>query len=1787
MKARDRFARVFAVVLCALLGVVAAPALAAPTVSLTSPASGAKFGAPATVTLTATATPAGGTTITKVEFFRSSTLIGTVTASPYTYVWTNVAIGSYSLTAKATASDNSTKTSTARSITVATNVLPTVSLTAPANNASYAAPANITITATATDSDGTVAKVDFYAGSTLLGSDTTSPYSFAWNGVAAGSYSLTARATDNSGGVKTSGARAVTVTAPSPPPTVSLTAPANGATFAPPASIAIAATATPGSGASISKVEFFNGASLLGQDTTSPYAFAWNAVPAGAYTLTAKATDNKGSATTSAPIAVTVAVPAPPPAVSITAPVVGTAYTAPATIAIVATASATAPATIDSVEFYQGASLLGTATSAPYSYTWSGAPSGGYTITARAVDSAGKSAISAPTYAAVDGADSCATTPPVSAAEAATKLAMLQKLPISFEANQGQASAPVEFQARGPGYQLFLTPAESVLALQRIEPESPMAETRLPKHALRARTAMVRMRYLDADPKPAMMGEEPQAQRSHYLAGRDPASWRTNVPHFARVRYEGLYRGIDQVFYGNPGQLEYDFIVAPGADPGDIRMALEGTTRIAVDGQGDLVLETALGDVVQKKPIAYQEVDGVRRGVEARYRLAGNIVGFDLGPYDRDRALVIDPVLVYSTIVGGTNNGSGANAIALSRCGEAFIAGWTYATDFPTTPGAPRRTAIAEGIMGFVSKLDQAGTALLYSTYLTGTVIDYGDGYFSSQNTEATAIAVDATGHAFVAGSTNATDFPATPGSWNTAPTYPGSPGGFAAKLNTDGTGFLYSTYVPVGLETIAVDAAGSAYMAGGRVVWKLDSAGASAAYEFLVGGSWYPPGDTAQAIAVDAAGNAYVTGSTYSSDLPVTAGAFQTTRPNPTETSRATGFVAKINPGGTALAYGTYLGTASITYPFGLAIDAAGNAYVTGMVSDSTGIPNFTGPFTSFNDGVNHMGNYHAFIARLNASGTGLGYFSRFGGSGCSGTSCYSATTRGTAIALDSVGAAWIAGTTGSNRIPLVKPLVSTFGQGNGPDLFAAKLSPSGTTLAFSTLLGGTLDAPSPPNGPGGSFATGIAVDAIGSAYVTGMTSKTDFPTTAGAFQAALNASAGVGAFVMKINESKDATTTLSVTPNPGAVGSPTTLTATIAGNAPTGTVTFLDGAAILGTAPVSGTAAQLVTATLAGGAHSLTASYAGDAHNNPGVSEAVLLNLTDPLTPPLLTMTGIADGASFTAGAGGTFSGASVTLNASAAAGNLITRLEIRFNSSYYYVIYADPGASWTWNLPALAPGMHTIYAIAQDNQGHTTTTPVVRFVVNAAGASPPTAVAITAPAHGASFVSPEPIALTATATAGGAAIASVAYYVDAIAVGQASASPYAFTWTGAQPGTYSLMALAMDATGGRRLSVPITVTVGPAQPPTVAITTPGTGAAYTAPATIALAANATAAGGATIAKVEYFNGPALVASATSAPYTATWSNVVAGSYTLTAKATDSRTATATSSPVAVTVTGAAPTLAISAAAGLDGSTVNETTVLVNGTITAPPNSGVTVNGILATVGTDNQFSANDVPLSAGANPITLTVTTQDGASASQAITINSSGVAAAFMVSLDEPDGIAPHTVTFTVSGGATPVATIEFDVDGNGTVDVTTQGIPPTGVVATYSSAGTVRPRVTFKDASGSVIYTATKQVHIIDPADKYDLVKGVFSDVMNRLKAGSNSQALNLYVGHARDTYEDVFNKLGTDLPTIANQFGTVESITFSRSAAQLTLSRIVEGAKQIFTIQLMRGQDGIWRIDSM
>lgn len=305
------------------------------------------------------------------------------------------------------------------------------------------------------------------------------------------------------------------------------------------------------------------------------------------------------------------------------------------------------------------------------------------------------------------------------------------------------------------------------------------------------------------------------------------------------------------------------------------------------------------------------------------------------------------------------------------------------------------------------------------------------------------------------------------------------------------------------------------------------------------------------------------------------------------------------------------------------------------------------------------------------------------------------------------------------------------------------------------------------------------------------------------------------------------------------------------------------------------------------------------------------------------------------------------------------------------------------------------------------------------------------------------------------------------------------------------------------------------------------------------------------------------------------------------LTARATDTRTSKANSSPVTITV-GAAPSLAISPTPGLDGSTVNEGTVLVTGSILAPPNSGVTVNGMLATVGTDHSFAVNDVPLSAGANTITLTVTTQDGATASRTITVTGSGAAAPFAVSVDEPDGIAPHTVTFSLTGGGgTPVGSVEIDVDGNGTVDITTAGLPAAGVQATYAGAGTATPRFTFKDAAGSVIYTTVRSVRIEDPVVKYDMLKGVYTDVVGRLSAGNGTAASGLFVESRRADYQDFFSQIGSNLAGVAGQLGQLRGGSMSGNRAELVVVRETSEGQTAFIIHVIRGADGIWRVESM
>ena len=381
-----------------------------PTVTLTSPANNSTFTAPATINLAATATDANGT-ITKVQFYRGTTLIGEDLTSPYTFTWSSVAAGTYTITAKATDNQGATTTSTAVTIVVntATNTPPTVTLTSPANNSTFTAPATVNLAATAADANGTVTKVQFYRGTTLIGEDLTSPYTFTWSSVAAGTYTITAKATDNQGATTTSAAVTIVVNAATnTPPTVTLTSPANNSTFTAPATVNLAATAADANG-TVTKVQFYRGTTLIGEDLTSPYTFTWSSVAAGTYTITAKATDNQGATTTSAAVTIVVnAATNTPPTVTLTSPANNSTFTAPATVNLAATA-ADANGTVTNVQFYRGTTLIGEDLTSPYTFTWSNVAVGTYVITAKATDNQGATTTSA---AATIVVNTATNTPP-------------------------------------------------------------------------------------------------------------------------------------------------------------------------------------------------------------------------------------------------------------------------------------------------------------------------------------------------------------------------------------------------------------------------------------------------------------------------------------------------------------------------------------------------------------------------------------------------------------------------------------------------------------------------------------------------------------------------------------------------------------------------------------------------------------------------------------------------------------------------------------------------------------------------------------------------------------------------------------------------------------------------------------------------------------------------------------------------------------------------------------------------------------------------------------------------------------------------------------------------------------------------------------------------------------------------------------------------------------------------------------------------------------------------------
>ena len=573
-----------------------------------------------------------------------------------------------------------------------------------------------------------------------------------------------------------------------------------------------------------------------------------------------------------------------------------------------------------------------------------------------------------------------------------------------------------------------------------------------------------------------MSGLEGLPGKSNYFLGNDPDKWRTNVPHYAKVQYKDVYPGVDLVYYGNQRQLEYDLVVRPGTDPGAITLSFEGVERLRIDAQGDLVLETQDGEIRQHKPLVYQEVDGGRQEIAGAYVLSGGRqVGFQVAAYDASRPLIIDPVLIYSTYLGDSGQ-DGARDIAVDSSGNIYLTGTTDSTSFPTA--SPIQAAIGggSGNDAFVTKLNAAGSALIYSTYLGGSAFERGRD-----------IAVDASGNAYVVGRTFSTDFP-------TASPFQAALGGtqdaFVTKLNAAGSALVYSTYLggsasETGFE-IALDSSGNAYITGSTsstdfltaspiqaasgggtdaFVTKLNAAGSALVYSTYLGGSG---SDSGRGIAVDASGNAYVAGRTPSTDFP-TASPIQAALGGTGGLLDA--FVTKFNAAGSALVYSTYLGGSAADFAKGIAIDTSGNAYVTGETDGSTDFPTASPIQSTFGGGC-----CDGFVTKLNVGGSALVYSTYLGGSNIDD---------GVSIAVDASGNAYVAGRTGSTDFPTADPVQAALGGGSGSDVFVTKFNPTGSAFVYSTYHGGSST----------DQVEGIAVDASGNAYVTGRTSSTDFP--------------------------------------------------------------------------------------------------------------------------------------------------------------------------------------------------------------------------------------------------------------------------------------------------------------------------------------------------------------------------------------------------------------------------------------------------------------------------------------------------------------------------------------------------------------------------------------------------------------------------------------------------------------------------------------------------------------------
>jgi uncharacterized protein (TIGR03437 family) len=668
------------------------------------------------------------------------------------------------------------------------------------------------------------------------------------------------------------------------------------------------------------------------------------------------------------------------------------------------------------------------------------------------------------------------------------------RVELSFEANWGQADPAVKFLARGAGYGVLVTPSETILTVSRRPAASREEGPALRKSRRTGESAYVRMQLAGASRDAEVLGVGLLPGKANYFAGRDPSRWRTEIPTYRQVEVKGVYPGVDLVYYGAGRELEYDFVVAPGADPDAIRLSYEGVEDLRVEANGDLVLTTKLGEIRQQNPVVYQETGGKRQAIAGTHvRLGAREAGFRVREYDRGRPLTIDPRLSYSTLLGGAG-AEAAIAMTVDSSGNAYVTGATTSLEYPVASpyqGAANPTAVD----AFVTKLNATGTALVYSTYLHG-----GD----DTDQVAEAIAVNGKGEAFIGGSTESSSFPTTPGAYQTTTTDACCSDGFITKLSASGSSLVYSTYVGGAdaddISALAVDSFGAVYAtgesttaaifpartaaiqaanaggAGDAFALKLNPAGSEMVYATFLGGS---EEDRGTGIAVDSAGAAYVTGWTDSTDYPRNLGL-------QTPGGGRDVLFTYLNSEGSALGYSTRFGGLGQDAGAAIALDAQNGAYVVGR-SASTNIQIYANAPPLANRGGNDV-----LLAAFDANNVSCAAL--WGGSG---------DDAAWGVAVDAARMPYVAGVTASADFPVTSGALQSARTGK-EEGFITRRDCSQT--GYSSFLGGA----------GDDEVDAIALDPGGAVYVAGTTASADFPTTQGAFQTALRGASD--AFLTKL---------------------------------------------------------------------------------------------------------------------------------------------------------------------------------------------------------------------------------------------------------------------------------------------------------------------------------------------------------------------------------------------------------------------------------------------------------------------------------------------------------------------------------------------------------------------------------------------------------------------------------------------------------------------------------------------